>query len=94
MTSTRYFRDIYYAKYYGKGGGEWSAGGKKLGVRGKNAKVERKKEENYIKKGEKGFKTQKISPRPPQTYLSGKKFSSQKRGGGESECTYIYLTFC
>ena len=56
MTSTRYFRDIYYAKYYGKGGGEWSAGGKKLGVRGKNAKVERKKEENYIKKGEKGLK--------------------------------------
>ena len=31
-------RDIYYAK---------------LGVRGKNAEGERKKEENYIKKGEK-----------------------------------------
>ena len=37
------FRDIYYAKYYGKGGGEWPAGEKiKLGVTGKNEKGERK----------------------------------------------------
>ena len=27
--------DIYYAKYYGKGGGKWSAWEKNLGVRGK-----------------------------------------------------------
>ena len=53
---SRSSRDIYYAKYYGKGGGEWSAGEKKLGVREKNEKGERKKEENYIKKGEKGLK--------------------------------------
>ena len=37
-------------------GGGWSAGGKKLGVRGKNEKWERIKEENYIKKGEKSLK--------------------------------------
>ena len=39
------------------GGGKWPAGEKmKLGVRGKNEKGERKKEENYIKKGERGLK--------------------------------------
>jgi len=34
----KYARDIYYAKYYGKGVGKWSAGekkNKKLGVREK-----------------------------------------------------------
>ena len=51
-------RDIYYAKYYGKGGGEMASREKKmkLGVREKNEKGERKKEENYIKKGGKGLK--------------------------------------
>ena len=45
------YRDIYYAKYYGKGGG--TAGEKiKLGVGEKKDKKERKKEKNYIKKGE------------------------------------------
>ena len=56
----------------------------------KNEKGERKKEENYIKKGGKGLKnasfwainSKKNSPRPPQTYLSGKKMNL-KRGGGE-----------
>ena len=44
-------RDIYYAKYYGKGGGGMASREKmKLGVREKNEKGERKKEENYIKK--------------------------------------------
>ena len=47
-----HIRDIYYANYYGEGGG-WSAGEKKLGVRGKNEKGKRKKEENFIKKGKK-----------------------------------------
>ena len=38
-------------------GGGWPAGEKmKLGVREKNEKGERKKEENYIKKEEKGQK--------------------------------------
>ena len=42
-------RDIYYAKYYGKGGGNGQPGKKmKLG--------ERKKEENFIKKGGKALK--------------------------------------
>ena len=48
VTSTfkaNYYRDIYYAKYYGKGGG-WE----------KDEKGERKKEENYIKNGGKGLK--------------------------------------
>ena len=51
------FRDIYYLKYYGKGGGEeWSAEEKnKLGVMGK-WKRGKKKVENYIKKGVKGPK--------------------------------------
>ena len=47
---------IYYAKYYGKGGGNGQLGNKKIGVGKKNEKGERKKEENYIKKGEKGLK--------------------------------------
>ena len=52
-----YCRDIYYAKYYGKGGGMVSWGKiLKLGVREKNEKGESKKEENYIKKGEKVLK--------------------------------------
>ena len=47
-----FVRDIYYAKYYGKGGGGWPAGEKmKLGVMEKNEKGERKKAEKYIKKG-------------------------------------------
>ena len=42
---------MYYAKYYGKGGGMVSWGKKlKLCVREKKEKWERKKEENYIKK--------------------------------------------
>ena len=48
---------MYYAKYYGKGGGNGQPGEKmKLGVRENNEKRERKKEENYIKKGGKGLK--------------------------------------
>ena len=40
-----------------RGGGNGQPGKKmKLGVRGKNEKGERKKEENYIKKGGKGLK--------------------------------------
>ena len=42
-------RDIYYAKYYGKGArGNGQPGGKN--------EIRRKKEENYIKKGEKVLK--------------------------------------
>ena len=46
-------RDIYYAKYYGKGGGEWPAG-EKIKIRSKGKKI--KKETNYTKKGGKGLK--------------------------------------
>ena len=87
-------RDIYHAKYYGKGGG--------LSAGEKNEKGERKKEENYIKKGEKGLKSasfwvinSKKFPRgfsdppcrragvvPAAYLLAGGKFESQKRGGG------------
>ena len=51
---------------------------KKIGVRGKNEKGERKKEENYIKKGKKALKNASFwaSPRPTRTYLSGKKIES------------------
>ena len=49
--NSRKYRDIYFAKYYGKGGG-----GVIIGVREKNEKRERKKEGNYIKKGGKGLK--------------------------------------
>ena len=46
----------------------------------------KKKEENYINKGGKGLKNASFwainSPRPPQTYLSGEKNESQKRGEG------------
>ena len=50
-------RDIYIAKYYGKGGGKLPAGEKnEIRSQGKNAKSERKKDENYIKKGGKGLK--------------------------------------
>ena len=52
----------------------------KLGVLEKNKKRERKKEENYIKKGGKGLKNAS-SPRPPQTYLSGKKMNLKERVG-------------
>ena len=45
-------RDIYYAKYFGKGGGGMAS-------RGKNEKGERKKKENYIKKEEKALKLKK-----------------------------------
>ena len=58
-SNTALHRDIYYAKYYGKGGGmKWSAGEKKfkIVIREKNEEGERKKEENYTKKGGKGLK--------------------------------------
>ena len=50
-----------------------------------------KKEHNYNKKGGKGLKnvsfwainSKKKLPRPPQSYLSGNKIESQKRGVGE-----------
>ena len=52
-------RDIYYAKYYGKegaGGGKCLLG-RKLRIREKNEKGERKTtEEDYIKNGGKGLK--------------------------------------
>ena len=43
-------------KYYGKGGGGQLGEKIKFGVREKNEKRERKKEENYIKKGKKALK--------------------------------------
>ena len=54
-------------------------------VRGeRNEKGERKKEEN---KGGKGLKNAPFwainSPRPPQTYLSGKKLISKEGGGND-----------
>ena len=50
--------DIYYAKYYGKGEGGWSAGGKKLklGVRGKKWKGGKKKGGKLHYKEGKGLK--------------------------------------
>ena len=52
--------------------GGWSAGEKKIKIR-KNEKGERKKEENYIKKGRKALKMHQKNL-PPQTYLSGEKY--------------------
>ena len=53
----RYDRDIYYAKYYGKGGGKWPAGEKKikLGVREKNEKGKEKRRKITLKKREKAL---------------------------------------
>ena len=47
-------RDIYYAKYYSKGGN--GQPGKKNKNHERNEKGERKKKENCIKNGEKGLK--------------------------------------
>ena len=64
-----------------RGWGKWPAGEKiKIRSKGKKNEIgERKKEETYIRKGEKGLKNasfwainSKIEP-PPQTYLSEKK---------------------
>ena len=44
--------------------------GKKLGVRGKNEKGERKKEENYKKKGEKGLKNASFGNDQNAQYIS------------------------
>ena len=46
-------------------------------------KGKEKKEENYTKKGGKGLKNASFwaSPRPPQTYLSGKKMNLKKGVG-------------
>ena len=54
-------RDIYYAKYYGGGGGRMGAG-KKIkneGLWEKNEKGETKREENYIKNEGNYMKTKK-----------------------------------
>ena len=47
-------------------------------------KGKEKRRKITLKRG-KGLKNASFwaSPRPPQTYLSGKKNESQKRGGGE-----------
>ena len=68
-------------------GGEWSAGGKK-GLRGKNEKGERQKEENYIKKGEKGpknasFRDINSNRSPAANLFVGEKNLISKEGGGE-----------
>ena len=71
---------------------EWSDGEKtknyELGE--KNEKGERKKEENYIKKGEKGFKNASFWD------INSKKIESQKRGGGgnDQNAQYISLDSC
>ena len=73
------YRDIYFAKYYGKEGGMVAVGkNKKLRVRGKNEKEERKTEENYIKNGEKGIKN--ASRR--KLIRGGKKLITKEVGGG------------
>ena len=54
----------------------------KLGVKGKNEKRERKKEENYIKKGGKGLK-KCIFLGYNSKNLSGNKINLKKKGGGE-----------
>ena len=48
-------RDIYYAKYYGKGGGIWSAGEKNLEL-GKNEKGKEKRRKITLKKGKEALK--------------------------------------
>ena len=35
-----------------------------------------------------------FTARPPQTYLSGKKIESQKRGGDNQNAQYISLSNC
>ena len=68
----------------------------KLGVREKNEKGERKKEEKALKMLFLGYKLKNfrggVFRNPlPQTYFSGEKNESQKRGGGNwSKCT-IYI---
>ena len=51
-----------------------------------------------LKKGEKGLKNASFwainSPRPMQTYLSGEKNESQKRGGGMIKMHNIYPCIC
>ena len=65
----------------------------KLGVkRKKNEKGERKKEENYIKKGGKGLKNTSFWAINSKTDLSGKIKESQKRGRGNNQnAQYISL---
>ena len=88
------YRDIYYAKYCGKGGGDGQLR-KKIGVRVK--KIKRGKERRRqitLKKGEKALKIHLFGP---QTYLSGKKLISKEGGGGGklSKCTiYIPVYIC
>ena len=75
---------------------------------GKNEKGERKKEENYIKKGEKGLKNASFwdinflkiftggLPTTPLalTYLSEKKNESQKRGKGNDQNAQYISLYC
>ena len=73
---------IYYTKYYGRGGG-----GKKIRVRGKKSKGERKREGNYITNGEKGLKNASfwvMNFAPPAANLFvGEKMNLKRGGGGE-----------
>ena len=95
-----FYRDIYYAKYYGKGVGGMGSRVKKwnyeLGE--KMLKGIEKKQKNYIKKGGKGLKNASFwainiffrMEGFPQTYFSGGKNESQKRGGGMINMQNIY----
>ena len=62
-------------------------GGKKLGVREKNEKGERRKEEYYTKKGGKTLKNAvgRDFALPAANLFVGKKIESQKRGGGNDQ---------
>ena len=88
-------RDIYYAKYYGRGGGKWLAGEK-------NEIRERKKEENHIEKGGKGLKNASFwainsknfaggLPPARRKLIVGKKKLNLKRGEDDQNAQYISL---
>ena len=56
----------------------------------------KEKKENYIKKGRKGLKNASFWTinRPPQTFWSGNKILSRKRGGDDQNAQYIPLGTC
>ena len=71
-----------------RGRGKWPTR-KKIKIRETNERGERKKEENYTKKGKKAYFWAFCLP---QTYLSGEKIESRKRGvGNDQNAQYISL---
>ena len=66
-------RDIYYTKYYGRGGGDgrWEKKKQNKDLGNKGEKGERKTEENYIKYGESGLKIHLFGLKTPKHSLGG-----------------------